>query len=466
MKSNRIFGLIAFAILTGLLSWYVYVNYEPVRPPMPAISDAEAARHIPHLRFKELPRFTTQQKKLAAFGKQLFFDPGFSANEKISCATCHIPERSFTDGKPVATALGVAVRNTPTLINQFANYWFFWDGRSDSLASQALGPIENMSEHGISRVAVARLLASNYRKTYEEFFGAWPEVLTKEVLQQDALPLPAVLTMPAANAAYAVASLKDFLSQAKFMSGGNSPAAKFSEFAMQRAVYPPAWVSRWDELGLPVQSAVDRVAANFGLAIAAYEETLFAVDSPFDRFAARVDDGQTPAAALQRDEFDSDALQGLKLFLGKAQCILCHNGPAFTDNQFHNTGLPKLNDDAVDVGRARGVIEAVHDRFNCRGGILPLTESESCRELEFLDDQNTELVGAFKTPTLRNLKDTAPYMHDGRFTTLSEVVDFYNDLPGEPVIGHREESLRPLFLNANEKRALTAFLESLHSKIE
>ncbi|NDE14399.1 hypothetical protein EBZ80_05650 [bacterium] len=181
--------------------------------------------------------------------------------------------------------------------------------------------------------------------------------------------------------------------------------------------------------------------------------------------------------------FSRDALAGLRLFTGRANCVLCHRGPLLSDQQFHNIGLGETDRLAAlsveqwvaDVaGRAKGQIEVRASEFNCRAGVWgdnggmsarERVESESCREQEFADIENYEAVGAFKTPTLRNVALTAPYFHDGRASSLDDVIDHYDKLAGDPVIGHREESLRRLDLTSREKTQFKAFLESLTSPV-
>ena len=100
------------------------------------------------------------------------------------------------------------------------------------------------------------------------------------------------------------------------------------------------------------------------------------------------------------------------------------------------------------------------------GAQLPADpDRESCRELPFLDTENPELIGAFKTPSLRNVAKTAPYMHDGRFATLEAVVEHYDQQSDKAATGHREELLRPLDLSDEEKEALVAFLNALSSPV-
>ena len=152
-------------------------------------------------------------------------------------------------------------------------------------------------------------------------------------------------------------------------------------------------------------------------AIAAYERTVLSTNSAFDKYVL----GDVKA-------MDEAAARGLGLFKGKARCILCHNGPNFTDNQFHNLGVPQVGPMKEDLGRYN-VSRADKDK------------------------------GAFKTPTLRSVTETAPYMHDGAFKTLEEVVDFLDQGGGSNP--RLSPLMRPLGLTTEEKADLVMFLKAL-----
>ena len=152
-------------------------------------------------------------------------------------------------------------------------------------------------------------------------------------------------------------------------------------------------------------------------AIAAYERTVISTNSAFDKYVA----GDTTA-------MDNSAVRGMALFKSKARCILCHNGPNFTDNQFHNLGVPQVGPLKEDLGR-----------YN-------VTKAEKDK-------------AAFKTPTLRSIIETAPYMHDGAFKTLEEVVDFLN--VGGGANPNLSTLVKPLNLTSEEKADLVAFLKTL-----
>lgn len=154
-------------------------------------------------------------------------------------------------------------------------------------------------------------------------------------------------------------------------------------------------------------------AADVAKAIAAFERTVLSGDAPYDRFKAG------DATALS-----DEAQKGMKLFFGKANCSACHTGANFTDNAFHNIGVG-MDKEEIDKGR-EALSRLAGDR------------------------------GSFKTPTLRDISRTAPYMHNGQLATLEEVIDYY-DKGGTPN-DFLDEELYALKLSAEEKKALVTFL--------
>ena len=206
---------------------------------------------------------------------------------------------------------------------------------------------------------------------------------------------------------------------------------------------------------MPALSTRDEATAvfvNMGKAIAAYERTIEYAPSRFDRYVENLrDTGRAPQDVLAADE-----VAGLRLFIGKASCANCHNGPLLTNNEFHNTGVPARAGLPADRGRLAGADAVLRDEFNCRSRWSDA--ASTCAELEFLVTGDHVLERAFKVPSLRNVAERAPYMHAGQLSTLSEVVDHYNRAP-ESTAGHSE--LEPLRLSAQERRHIEAFLRSL-----
>ena len=122
--------------------------------------------------------------------------------------------------------------------------------------------------------------------------------------------------------------------------------------------------------------------------------------------------------------------------------------------------------ETVDLGRSQGMLIAKSDTFNCLGAYLKQdTPRESCLELQHLETESAEAIGAFKTPTLRNLKFTAPYGHDGRFPRVMDILQHYNHLGVPPAVGHSEDSLVALGFTEGELQDLEAFMMSLNGRV-
>ena len=286
-----------------------------------------------------------------ALGRQLFYEKKLSSDESMSCGSCHLQEKAFTDG--LATSTGVlgmnGTRSSMAIINlAFNENGFFWDGRAATLEEQALLPVEDHIE-----------LNEN-----------WDNVLEK--LRQDA----------------------------------EYPAMFRKAFG----------ISRKSEM-------TKELAAK---AIAQFERTLISGNSRFDRIT-QLNDG-----FLSNEE-----LRGRELFffelsqaLDHPGCSHCHFNPLFTDNEYKNNGL-----DSVDT------VEDFEDPG--RGAI----------------NNNMFDNGKFRVPTLRNIELTAPYMHDGRFATLEEVLDSYSE--GGHGVENEDPNIISFTLSEQDKSDLIAFLKTL-----
>ena len=414
------------------------------------------------------PSLDKKTKELAAFGHDLFFDESFSANGKVSCATCHQPQLSFTDGKVRSRGLRETSLNAPTLVNSGRGHWFFWNGRADSLESQAAGPVEHPGEHGFTRVKVAHRLKNVYQTRYEKLFGQLPKKLPSENATL-LTPIPPVVSDEIA--AYALATLGNPRLQ-KYVLGlasdeGRQPIEILKNLAAFGSKLPPPIGEQeaGQELTPKEKEEINKIFTNFTRAIAAFERTIQAADSPFDKFVESFSKTKNSQSALH-ETFGKSELQGLRIFAGKGQCLVCHNGPNLTDEQFHNIGLPSSDDEKINLGRVQGLLLARSDPLNCQSSYFTdKKQTESCLELGYLESENVDSVGAFKTPTLRQLKHTAPYGHDGRFTRLSEMLQHYNELTASPAVGRKEATLRPLGLTFDELKDLEAFLLSLQGHV-
>jgi len=346
--------------------------------------------------------------KAAALGHKLFFDTRFSSNGQVACAICHVPNRQFQDGTPLAHGLGTTNRRTMTVVGTAYSPWLFWDGRKDSQWAQALGPLENPVEHGGNRTQYAHLIARYYREEYESLFG----------------PLPDLSGLP----------------------GTAGPV----EDAQTRAA--------WQAMTPEQQQAVTRIYVNMGKAIAAYERQLMPGPARFDAFAQAL---LVKDRKAQRSILNADELAGLRLFIGRANCAQCHTSPLFTDNYFHNTGVPAAAGLPEDTGRAKGAQQVLTDEFNCLSAYSDAAP-EDCAELSFMVAEGEELVRQFKSPSLRNVAGRGPFMHVGQFASLEEVLRHYNTAPAAPA-GHSE--LHPLELTDVEQQQIIAFLKTLSSPL-
>jgi cytochrome c peroxidase len=198
----------------------------------------------------------------------------------------------------------------------------------------------------------------------------------------------------------------------------------------------------------------DRLMANFGKAMEAYERTLIRVRSPFDQklehFLTSVAQGQE-----QEDPFYADLL----VFVRRGRCVVCHSGPSLSDRQFHDLGLTEPSS-VLDDGREAGASLAQADLFNSSGEYSDAPEAGNIHLGTISNEKGS--LGAFKTPSLRNVGLTAPYMHNGSLATLEEVIAFYDrGGDGHGFAGIRTDTIIPLYLSDSEKAALLRVLGSL-----
>lgn len=411
-------GLAALAIAGGL----ALARRKPADPgpaPLPASEDftaEEVERILQHSPLGPPPPDPTNSvadhPTAAVLGQSIFFDPRFSKGGKTSCVTCHDPKRGLGDGKPMPDAFPVD-RNVPTLWNVAYQRWFFWDGRADSLWSQALKPLENPREQAGTRLEVAHLLCTDPRlkRLYGLVFGALPDL-------GDPRRFPAA--------------------------GG--PVAEAPDGPNRKA-----WASMTPE----DQSIVDRVFANVGKSLEAYERRLVSRKSPFDTFVEGLRTGDRAKQAA----LSPSAKVGLKIFIGKGNCRLCHSGPAFTDGEFHNLGIPPSRG-GPSASRFEAIPLAQSDPFSGKS-VYSDDREAGAKKLDYLVHL-PDSWGQIKTPGLRNVARTAPYMHQGQFKTLAQVVEFYSLLQDVLQAGHHERTiLLPLFLEKSESAGLVDFLESL-----
>jgi cytochrome c peroxidase len=390
-------------LLTAVLA--ILLGAAPAAPERWSPDELELLRGLSIDSLEPLP-FDPSNKvaddpRAAELGRLLFSDRRLSANGKVSCASCHDPAHGFTDRTATGRGMATGTRRTMPIAPAVYSPWQFWDGRADSLWAQALGPIENPAEHGFTRGEVASAIRTRYAGRYTALFGPLPNLRGER-------------------------------------------ASPLGDRAARR---------RWAEMPLDQREAIDRVFANAGKAIAAFERRQPVPETRFDLYVRWLGSASREASPLT-----STQVAGLRFFTGKGGCTSCHGGPLLTNNDFANTGVPVKRGAPLDRGRIDGIGRALADPFNCRGKFSDDPERR-CAELDFAVAGSEEQVRAFKVPSLRGVALRPPYMHAGQLRTLDAVVRHYSAAPKAPA-GHSQ--LKPLRLKAAERRSLVAFLKTLN----
>lgn len=326
----------------------------PLKPTIETLFDKDAFDVNAFVLSKEYD-FT---KEKAVLGEKLFYDRSLSKNNDRSCATCHNPEKAFTDGLKTNISLtGINLpRNTPTLTYASLQNAQFWDMRQLDLEKQSVDVIQNKDEmHGSMENIHAKIqLDKEYVKLFKKAFP------------------------------------------------------KISK--------PEAW---------QIQNA-----------IASYVRSLNSFDSRFDEYMRG-----------NKNVLNNEEIEGMNLFMGKAKCATCHFTPLF-----NGTVPPSYSKTEHEV------IGTPNE---------PSGKSLSPDKGRYIYNKMPQLVGAFKTPTVRNSAVTAPYMHNGVFKTLEEVVSFYNKGGGIGLGYEVENQTLPfdkLNLTVKEEKALVAFMKTLTDK--
>lgn len=358
----------------------------------------------------------SQNADAADLGRKLFFDEALSETQRVSCATCHDPALKFTDGRRFSFGSATTARHSPTIIGVSRSNWFYWDGRRDSLWSQSVTPLETRGEMDRARTDLVRHVVTH--EDYGEAFLNLSSVLTAE----------------------------DMADADRFPPG----AGPYAEEAGRSA---------WAQMSPVDRNKANQAFADVGKVISAYVETLQYSPSRFDNFVAALLDDDEDAANELLTESERN---GAKLFIDSTRtpCLRCHNGPLFTNFEFHNVGTGPSEDGPPDFGRYVGLQAATFDEFNCRGDYSDATRAD-CEKLKYSTEGHAD-EGAFKVPSLRNVAETPPYLHDGRFADLSAVLDFYLNPPDLERVVHEIPDFE---LSDQEAADLVQFLRTL-SEIE
>jgi len=315
---------------------------EPAKRSVAATRQGEFASSLPlGLRPTRVPDENPLTPEKIELGKQLFFDPRLSANDLVSCASCHNADKAWTNGEQYGRGIHglVETRNVATLLNVAYLSRLFWDGRAESLEQLVLMPIEHEAEMGLPLDKLVDKLNQilGYRRQFAAIFGT------------------------------------------------------------------------------------DATETAIAQALSSFLRTLLSGDAPLDRYRAGDLKALSPAGRRGHD-----------LFFFKAHCASCHRGPNLTDDFFHNIGIGMAGFEPTDETSARDL-----GRFEATG--------------------KTYHQGMFRTPTLREIAKTAPYMHDGRFKTLEEVVDFYEQ--GGEANPYLDRKMSVLVLTDEERADLVTFLK-------
>lgn len=314
-------------------------------------------------------------------GERLFFEPRLSGDGSISCATCHVPERAWQDGRMTGAGLERVDRNTPSVLNVRLNRWFGWGGANDNLWSQSIRPLLDPREMDSGAARIARLMREDpdWRRGYEHAFGKPPP--------------------------------KD------------------------------------DEA----------ILVDVGKALAAFQEALVTGRTPFDDFRDALARDDREAAA----RYPLSAQRGLRIFIGRGNCSVCHFGPSFTNGEFADVGIPFfIERGKVDPGRHAGIGNLKRSRFNLLGPYNDDPQRRTAAGTRHVAMQHRNF-GEFRVPSLRNVAHTAPYMHNGRLAHLRDVVKHYAEIDLDRLHSDGERILQPLDLSERETNDLIAFLESL-----
>ncbi|MEM9381904.1 MAG: cytochrome c peroxidase, partial [Planctomycetota bacterium] len=429
----------------------------------PPLSDAALRRVLTLSPVPGVPADPTNRfaddASAAEFGRHLFHSRALSKDGDVSCATCHDPRDSFVDGERLAKGVLPLERHTMGLWNVAHQRWFLWDGRADSLWAQALIPLEDPLEHATTRTDVARAVYRDpeLRRMYEETFGPMPPLDDEERFPPASRPVPPndrAHQLAAEHAAEAAAEYAEASAAGEELPHHTHRYGSGFYHPHQRA---------WDGMAEADREAVTDVFVDVGKALAAFQRRFRSADSAFDRFVAAL----RARDAGEVDALSPSALRGLELFVGEAQCVVCHHGPLLTDYEFHDTRVPAVAGAPVDdPGRSRGLEALRASEFGVTSRWSDDPDGPARVKVDYLPSRAHGHAGGdsgeFKTPSLRNVALTPPYMHNGAFETLDEVVSFYVTREGARPGGRSAERiLRPLSLDEQDRRDLVAFLESL-----
>lgn len=384
-------------------------------------------------------QFSPERKLL---GEKLFFDPILSRDQTVSCATCHQPHHAYADPNQFSTGIGgqTGSRNSISLLNAAYQRHVFFDGRTGSLEQQAREPMFNSLEMGNLRCR----LNKDENEEKHDCVPIQQEDLDDKM--RDAIQRGDII-------------VRDKVEVVTDRLKGNHE-------------YRELFKNAFDH---DIQAASPKETFTLILqAIASFERTLTSTDSLFDQWVK------------EEAPISWKAQRGWRLFFGKARCSLCHIPPTYSDGDFHNLGVPRVikqdGEEVEDKGRASFLDQ--HPQSQAPGEFLqPLRpptyeirqeqvgQAEVRPKQERQSDRREKVHNfwepfgmdacAYKTPSLRNVEHTDPYMHTGAFKRLEDVVRFYVNGGGKTPCGEKDWRIQKLDLDSTEQGYIVEFLKTL-----
>jgi cytochrome c peroxidase len=410
----------------------------------------------------------------------------------LSCSSCHNLARAGVDTEslPGNVSIGAAWADTNALPVVNAAFYgiVYWNGRADSLWAQAIASVEGSNMNG-SRLRAAWVLHEHHRDEYNRVFTSQPLPALGSRAELDALVETAGIRAGQCRLAPGCPTAKGCraVSDPETGTTGCFPRFPFDGKPGKKSGCQPGDPEEpagdaFDCMDDADQERVTQALVNAAKAIAAFEFRLISRNSAFDRYVASLQRGEP----REYTDFPDAAERGARLFIGKAACVDCHRTPLLSDSRFHNVGVPQVGPGVPSEADcpAGGDCDCLtvfpdHAGDNClpwgaADGLQKLKGNRWRRDLRWSDDPSdvsrkawadmrmeTVARGSWRTPSLRDVALTAPYMHNGSLPTLEAVVDHYNQ-GGSPLApGARSAPIKPLFLTGSERSDLVAFLRTL-----
>jgi cytochrome c peroxidase len=412
------------------------------------------------------------------------------APTNLSCASCHNLARAGADTEslPGNVSIGAAWADTNALPIANAAYYgiTYWNGRADSLWGQVMNSLEGTNMNG-NRLRTAWTVHELYKVSHNTLFPEWQTPMSGSRAQTEALIETSGVRAGQCKLTPGCPAECRAVADTETGAAGCFPRFPLEGKPGTKAGCQPGstsepWGDAFDCMDSKDQAAVTWVMVNVAKAVAAFEFTVISRNSPFDKYVNAQRDG------LPRDYsvFSEAAERGARLFVGKAACNECHNTALFSDSKFHNVGVVQVGPGVPTEADcpAGGVCDCVtvaadHTGNNClpwgaADGLYKLKSNRWRRDSMYSDDKTdtsrkiwhdmvmeTVPKGSWRTPSLRNVALTAPYMHTGSLATLEAVIEHYNQGGSSSAPGVRSSRIKPLLLTEAEKSDLVSFLEAL-----